>query len=59
MTASRFGALLGLAFGAIWVFLGFPAAVLVAVTTALGTVVALVLDGRVDLTDYLGHRHDD
>ncbi|CAN5820169.1 MAG: DUF2273 domain-containing protein [Euzebyales bacterium] len=58
MTSTRFGALVGLALGAIVVFAGFAEAALVAFLTAVGFVVGLVLDGRLDLTDYLGHRQN-
>lgn len=57
MSTTRFGALIGLAEGAIWVFEGFAAAVLVGVLTAVGAVAALVVEGRLDLAEYLGHRH--
>jgi hypothetical protein len=58
MTTIRFGTLVGLILGAIWVFGGFLSALLVAVLAALGAVVAAVATGRVDLAEYLGHDHD-
>lgn len=58
MTTTRFGALVGLALGAIWVFAGFGAAMLAAGLTAIGFLVGLVLEGRIDLAEYLGHRHE-
>ncbi|MDP8969246.1 MAG: hypothetical protein M3N52_01805 [Actinomycetota bacterium] len=58
MSTTRFGALIGLALGVVWVLAGFVAAALVAVLTAVGYVAALVLEGRLDLAEYLGHRHE-
>lgn len=59
MTTARFGTLVGLAIGAVWVFAGFTSALLVAALAALGFVVGLMIEGRVDVTEYLGHRHDE
>ena len=58
MTTIRFGTLIGLVLGAIWVFAGFLNALLVAVLAAIGAVTAAVVSGRVDLAEYLGHQHD-
>ncbi|MEX0952824.1 MAG: hypothetical protein WDZ26_03240 [Nitriliruptoraceae bacterium] len=58
MTPIRFGTIIGLALGSIWVFAGFLSALLVAVIAVIGAVVAAVLTGRVDLAEYLGHQHD-
>lgn len=59
MTTTRFATLVGLFLGAIWVFAGFWEAVLVAVIAGLAFLIALIVEGRIDVTDYLGHRHDD
>lgn len=59
MTITRFGTLLGLAIGVVWVFAGFTGALLAGVAAGVGFVVALMVEGRVDVTEYLGHRHDD
>ncbi|MFA9432968.1 DUF2273 domain-containing protein [Egicoccus sp. AB-alg2] len=58
MTAIRFGALVGLVLGSIWVFAGFLSALLVGVLAAAGAVIAAVTTGRVDLAEYLGHQHE-
>lgn len=58
MSTIRFGTIVGLILGAIWVFAGFLSAVLVAVLGAIGAVSAAVVTGRVDLAEYLGHQHD-
>jgi hypothetical protein len=58
MTTIRFGTLVGLVLGAVWVFAGFLSALLVAVLAAIGAVTAAVVTGRVDLAEYLGHQHD-
>lgn len=58
MTKTRFGALLGLALGAVWAFAGFDAAVLAGVLCALGALIGMVLEGRIDLAEYLGHQHE-
>lgn len=57
-TVTRFGTAVGLVIGAVWALAGFTGAVLTAVLGAVGYVVALMLQGRVDVTEYLGHRHD-
>lgn len=59
MTTARFGTLVGLAIGAVWVFAGFTSALLVAALAAVGFVAALMIEGRIDVTEYLGHRHDE
>lgn len=56
MTQIQFSVFVGLAIGAVWAFAGFGSAVLVSVLALLGLLVGLVLQGRLDLTDYLGHR---
>jgi hypothetical protein len=58
MTTIRFGTIVGLVLGAIWVFAGFLSALLVGVLAVLGAVIAAVVTGRVDLAEYLGHQHD-
>ncbi len=58
MSSTRFGTVIGLVIGAVWALTGFTGAVLTAVLGAVGYVVALMLQGRVDVTEYLGHRHD-
>jgi hypothetical protein len=59
MTTTRFATVLGLVIGAIWALTGFPGALLTAALAGVGYLVALVLEGRIDVTDYLGHRHAD
>ncbi len=58
MSTTRFGIVLGLVIGGVWAFTGFGGALLTAALGAVGFLVALVIEGRVDVTDYLGHRHD-
>ncbi len=58
MTTIRFGTIVGLVLGSIWVFAGFLSALLVAVLAAIGAVIAAVVTGHVDLAEYLGHQHD-
>jgi hypothetical protein len=58
MTTTYFGTLVGLAIGAVWTFAGFTGALLTAVLGAVGFLIALMVEGRVDVTEYLGHRHD-
>jgi uncharacterized membrane protein len=57
MTTARFGTFVGLAIGAIWVFAGFTDALLAGVLAAVGFLIGLMVEGRVDVTEYLGHRH--
>lgn len=59
MTVARFGTIVGIAIGAIWVFGGFTGALLAGVLAAVGFVIGLMVEGRVDVTDYLGHRHNE
>lgn len=58
MSTTRFGILVGLVIGAVWTFAGFPSALLTAALGALGFLFALVIEGRMDVTEYLGHRHE-
>lgn len=58
MSTSRFGTIVGLVLGTVWALAGFGEAVLVAVLAGIGFVAGLVITGRVDLAEYLGHRHD-
>lgn len=58
MTTTRFGTLVGLAIGAVWAFAGFTGALLTGAAGTVGFLVALMVEGRVDVTEYLGHRHD-
>jgi hypothetical protein len=50
LSTPRFGALLGLALGAIWAVAGFGGAALAGLLTAVGYLAALVQQGRLDLT---------
>ena len=59
MSTSRFGALLGLAFGAIWAVADFEGAVLAALLTGLGYIAPAVLAGRIDLTSLLRQDRQD
>lgn len=59
MTTLRFGMLVGLAIGAVWALTGWRGALLTAALAVVGTLVALVVEGRVDVTEYLGHSHRD
>lgn len=58
MSMTRFGIVVGLAIGAVWTFGGFTGALLTAALGAVGFLVVLILEGRIDITEYLGHRHD-
>lgn len=58
VSTTRFGTVLGLVIGGVWSFTGFDGALITAALAAVGCLVALVVEGRVDVTDYLGHRHD-
>lgn len=57
MNISRFGTLIGLAIGVVWVFGGFTSALLAGALAAVGFFIGLLVEGRVDVTEYLGHRH--
>lgn len=59
MTITRFATLVGLAIGIVWVFAGFTGALLTAALAAVGFFVGLLVEGRIDVTEYLGHRHDE
>ena len=58
MTTTHFGTLVGLVIGAVWAFGGFTSALLTAALGAIGFLLALMVEGRMDVTEYLGHRHD-
>jgi uncharacterized membrane protein len=58
MTTTRFGTLVGLVIGAVWTFAGLTGALLTAALGAIGLLVGLMVEGRVDVTEYLGHRHN-
>lgn len=49
MTASRFATLVGLALGAVWAFEGFGDFIIAGIVTAVGFIVGLVLEGRIDI----------
>jgi hypothetical protein len=49
MTASRFATLVGLALGAVWALDDFGGLLQAAIATAVGYVVGLVLEGRIDI----------
>lgn len=58
MTTTRFGTVVGLVIGVVWTFAGLPGALLTAALGAVGFLAALMVEGRVDVTEYLGHRHN-
>ncbi len=59
MPVTYFAMLAGLLIGAVWAIDGFGGAVLTAAVGALGYVIALVVGGELDLTQFLGHRSED
>lgn len=58
MTTSRFALLVGLVLGAVATFGGFASLIIVAVFTAVGWGVGLVLEGKLDLQSMLGQITD-
>lgn len=57
MSTTRYATLLGLTLGAIWGLVDFPAALLAGALAAVGYVIALVIEGRINLdTDALRRR---
>ena len=48
MTPARFGAIVGLVIGIVGVSFGFPEAVTVAALAAIGYVIGMFVDGRLD-----------
>ncbi|MGH8910116.1 MAG: DUF2273 domain-containing protein [Egibacteraceae bacterium] len=56
MTRPMRGALIGLALGAIWALAGFGYALLAGLLAGVGYLVGLVLQGDIDLADYLRQR---
>jgi hypothetical protein len=59
MTTTRFATAVGLALGAVWALAGFDGMLVAAALAVVGFLVGLVLDGRIDVTEFLGHRHRD
>ncbi|MGH8930282.1 MAG: hypothetical protein ACRDZO_06520 [Egibacteraceae bacterium] len=56
MSTPRFGALIGLALGAIWAVAGLDGAALAGFLSLVGYVIVLIREGRVDLTRF--HKAD-
>lgn len=56
MALTRFGTAIGLAIGAVWAIAGFTGAALTAALAGMGYIVGAVLEGRIDVIDYLGRR---
>ena len=54
LTTPLFGALVGLALGAIWAVAGFGYMLLAGLLTAGGYLAGLVIHGDVDVNDWLG-----
>lgn len=57
MSNTKFGALIMVLIVAVWAIDGVWWALLAAVLAAVGAAVGAVLDGRIDIVRYLGHRH--
>lgn len=53
MSKTLIGLAVGLLLGTVWAFGGFGSFILVIVIGAIGLVVGMVLDGRIDLGDYI------
>jgi hypothetical protein len=58
MTTSRFALVIGLVLGAVATFGGFGYLVVVALFTAIGWAVGLVLEGKLDLRSMVGQATD-
>lgn len=56
MTTARYLTLIGLAIGAVWAFTGAEGAAIAGACAAVGLLVALVLEGRIDLSDVFANR---
>ncbi|QXQ09760.1 DUF2273 domain-containing protein [Paeniglutamicibacter sp. Y32M11] len=54
MTTTRFSVVVGLVLGAVWVFGGFWAMILVAVVATIAFWVGRLLEGRLDLNEIVG-----
>lgn len=59
MSAPTTGALIGLVLGVISAFAGFWWGLLAGVLAGVGAAIGMVVEGRIDLTEYLGHRHQE
>lgn len=58
MSSTKFGALIMVLIVAVWAIGGVWWALLAAALAAVGAAVGAVLDGRIDIVRYLGHRHE-
>jgi hypothetical protein len=58
LTTARYLTVIGLVIGAIWAFTGAEGALLAGACAVAGLLVALVIEGRIDLSDVLGSRED-
>ncbi|MGH9183531.1 MAG: DUF2273 domain-containing protein [Acidimicrobiales bacterium] len=56
MGTTRMGTIIGLTLGAVWAIAGFAGAALAAALAGLGYLVGAVIEGRIDVIDYLSRR---
>jgi hypothetical protein len=56
MTTPRFATIVGLVIGAVWAFTGFYGALLTGLLGGVGYLLALVVQGQLDLSDPFGNR---
>lgn len=58
MSSTKFGAFIMVLITLVWAIGGFWWALLAAVLGAVGAGVGFVIEGRIDIVRYLGHRHE-
>jgi len=56
MSTSRFAIIVGLVIGAVWAFTGFDGALVTGLLGLIGYLIALVVQGQIDITDPFGQR---
>lgn len=59
MSSTKFGALIMVLIVAVWAIDGIWWALLAAALGVVGAAVGAVIDGRIDVVRYLGHRHEE
>lgn len=58
MSSTKYGGLIGILIVVVWAIDGVWWALLALVLGVVGAAIGAVVDGRIDMVRFLGHRHD-